>query len=599
MKRDVRVFLLIAAAALALAAAVLPPAGPAPALAQVGDCPVIDLVEPDEVMNTVDSTLLITGAGFEGVENVVLEGFSSLTIVDQEDTLLRVTLPAGIPARSRGDDYTLRLVEPGCDAAEATITIKSPRAPEPTNTPKPTSTPEPTGTPAPTDFVRPVLSVASYGASSERLAPGADIDFEMTLQNNGQVRATNVVVNFVAGNLIPRATGGVRAVGEMPPGSANRFFQPFTVDPNLSGEMATLQVEVTYTDPYGNSYDETFNLSFPAIEYSDAPTATPTPGLRPRLVIQDYATDIERLQPGARFELTLDLFNLGASDAQDVTMIVGGGQAVPSSSGDDDGASGDGGIGGAGGEFSTFAPIGSSNVQFLGDLAAGASQAIDHQLVVNVSAEPGAYPLTISFVYTDSAGETYTDDQVISLLVYTIPQVETGFYREPDPFIVGQPGLLPIQLTNLAREGVVLGNMEVTAEGGEVINGTVLVGLVDADGFFTLDATLLPTEAGTLPVTVTLNYRDDFGEPQTIVQTLTVTVEEAPPVQEPPPGMLEAPPTPPETFFQKVWRGIRGLLGFDSARREEQPAMQIEGMPPEGVPSGGGGGGGEVVVPGG
>jgi hypothetical protein len=278
-------------------------------------------------------------------------------------------------------------------------------------------------------------------------------------------------------------------------------------------------------------------------------------------------------------------------------MIIGGGQAIPAG-GDDDTTSGDAGIGGASGEFSTFAPMGSSNVQFLDDLSAGASQVITQQMVVNVSAEPGAYPLKVSFVYTDSAGETYTDDQVISLLVYALPQVEVGFYRELDPLFVGQPSMLPIQLTNLAREGVVLGNLEVTAEGGEVTNGTLLVGLLDADGFFTIDATLLPTQPGPLPVTITINYRDDFGERQTITQTLTVTAEEAPVVEMPPEGMLPEAPPPPETFFQKVWRGIRGMLGLDSTRQEETPAMPMEGMPPEEMPSGsGGGGGGGNAVP--
>lgn len=600
MKRDVRVFLLTAAAVIVLAAGVLISAAPPPAMAQTGTCPVIDAVQPDEMLNSVDTTLLITGTGFEGVETALLVGYSSLVIdTTRTDELLRVTVPSGVPANRDGYTYTLRLVEPGCDREETTITVKAPRpteAPEPTDTPEPTSTPEPTATIAPTEFIRPVLSIASYGASSERLVPGTDIDFELTIQNNGQIRATNVVITFVAGNLIPRATGGVRAVGNMPSGSAYRLFQPFTVDPDMSGEVATLQVEAAYTDTYGNSYEETFSLSFPAVELSDAPTETPTPGLRPRLVIQDYTADVDRLLPGTLFTLTLDLHNLGATDARDVTMIVGGGGALPST-GNGDATSSDGGIGGASGEFSTFAPIGSSNIQFLDDLAMGASRTVTQRLVVNVSADPGAYPLTVSFVYGDSAGETYTDEQVISLLVYTVPQIEASFYREPDPFMVGQPGLLPIQLTNLAREDIVLGNMEVTAEGGEVTNGTVLVGLIDADGFYTIDATLLPTEPGVLPVTVTLNYRDDFGEQQAISQTLTVVVEDVPPVEEPSDGMPDEMSTSaPETTLQKIGRAIRGLLGLDSARREEQPAMPVEGMPPEGVTPGGGDGG-EIVVP--
>jgi len=43
---------------------------------------------------------------------------------------------------------------------------------------------------------------------------------------------------------------------------------------------------------------------------------------------------------------------------------------------------------------------------------------VSQQLVVNVTAAPGAYTLTLSFVYTDEKGNRLVDDQVITPLVY-------------------------------------------------------------------------------------------------------------------------------------------------------------------------------------
>ena len=77
--------------------------------------------------------------------------------------------------------------------------------------------------------------------------------------------------------------------------------------------------------------------------------------------------------------------------------------------------------------------------------------------MVNATTKAGAYPMKFSFVYADEYGATYTDDQVITLLVYQSPQVDVSFYRPPDPLFVGQPALLPIQIVNLGRASTVSG----------------------------------------------------------------------------------------------------------------------------------------------
>ncbi|HQA66866.1 MAG TPA: hypothetical protein PK801_00975 [Aggregatilineales bacterium] len=532
--------------------------------AQVGECPAIASLQPGAITNATESTLLITGTGFDGVELVVLRGYSSLAIdADRTDTKLRVTVPAGVPASPGGTNYAVEVVEPGCDTAEATLRVSSP--PQPTEV-LPTEFPSPTPTPMPTAYVRPVLTVQSYGASSPTLVPGTDIDFEMTLQNSGHQLASNVVVTFVAGDLIPRLTGGVRALGELPPGGTNRFFQPFTVSSGVSSTVATLQVQVSYTDPYGTSYENTFELTFPAAPRSSgaAPTATPTPtpvGQTLQLAVTDYRTSVEHLQPGSVFSLEFDIANLGTGDASNVAMVIGGGEISQV-----DGTPAPGGVSGGSGDFDTFAPLGRSNVQFIEAIPAGEVVTASQDLVVNVSTEPGAYPLKVTFIYSNEAGQRFKDDQVITLLVYGPPKVEASFYRDPGPLFVGQPSMLPIQITNLGRSGAVLGNLEVTSDAGEVTNGVVLIGLIEAGNYFTADATLFAEQPGPAEINVTIHYVDDFNQPQTITQTLTVQIEEAPPEIIGEPDMPIEPMPEPETFLQKVWRFVRGLLGLDSSR---------------------------------
>lgn len=547
--------------------------------------PTIDKVQPPNISNATQTTITVRGSGFEDGAIVVLEDYGALETTCISSEVLTAVVPAGVPGEYNGKKYDVTVINPSGSSAKKhdALTVV---------TPIPTATP---GAPEPTAFLRPILTVQSYGASSPQLTSNQNIDFEMTLQNLGQSAATNVVVTFVAGDLIPRATGGVQALGTIAPGQAVRFFQPFTTG-SLSGSVAVLDVQVDYTDASGTAYTGTFKLTFPVASRGGAaaptPTPTPQPLVRPQLVIDRYTVDVERLLPGLSFTLTLEVHNRGNADAKGVVMIAGGGTVSEGG----EGTPVPGGIAGGGGEFTNFAPVGSSNVQLLGDLASGAALSATQQLVVNVSTNPGAYPFKVSFTYVDPTGRRFVDDQVITLLVYTPVQVDVGFYRDPNPIFAGQPNLLPLQITNLGKAGVVFGNMEVTAEGAQLSNNIILVGRLDPGGYFTMDATLIPEQPGPLTLTVTLNYSDDFNQPQTVTRTLEVEVLEMP-MPEPGMGGGEMPPEPvqQETLLQRIWRFILGLLGLDSG-------VQTPGGPPEFVPPTGEevppeGGGGAIVVP--
>ncbi len=570
-------FLLIAAAA-----------GATPAAAAA---PVITGVEPAAVSNLNASNLVVTGAGFGAAAGavVVLEGYGALATTWVSDVMLTAALPAGAPA----GQYALKVVVPGNDPVTWTggvLTVTGPAA-----------TAAPTNVPAPTPFQRPLLVVVSYGASSAEVASNQDYDFEMTLQNAGQGTATNVVASFPTGDFTPRVTGGVRAVGTLGAGQSERFFQPLTAG-SLSGKaVATLEVKVSYTDPNGTAYNDTFTLTFPVAAPVSGParTATPTPtptstptlkpSLRPQLLVATYDADVASLQPGGRFTLNLNVRNVGNTDAKRVTVIIGGGTSSSSSAGGTP-QPGGGGVSGGGAELSNFAPLNSSNIQYLGDLAMDGITPVKQVLIVNASTKPGAYTLKLSFTYTDDKANPYTDDQVITLLVYQPPTVQIGFYREAGAVLAGQPNPLPLQVVNLGRNSTVLGNMKVSAaqEGAaQFSNNSTLVGALDPGGFFTLDAMVTPSQAGPLQVVVTIDYTDDFNQAQVITQTLEVQVMEgAAPGPETPGGSGGAPLTPPvpapETFWDTVKRFVLGLLGLDSGAPAPTPAMPEPGSTPPG-----------------
>jgi hypothetical protein len=530
-------------------------------------------VQPGTVSNTTSTTLVITGSGFVTGSVAVLNGFGALSTAYVSDQVLTADLPPGLALGV----YSLTVINP--DSTSATLnnalTIVGP-----------------TATPAPTSFARPLLVVQSYGASSTSIASYQDYDFEMTLVNSGQATATNVVATFKQGDFIARATGGVRSLGSLASGQTVRFFQPLTSGGVSGNNLATLEVLVSYTDLNGTAYNETFTLTFdvyqppsgPLATATPTPTATPRALFRPQLVVSAYRTDVVPLQPGTRFTLELDIQNVGSANAKRVTLIAGGGSASGGGGGDGT-PTGPGGVSGGGGDFTNFAPVDASNVQFLGDVTSASGLTARQTFIVNASTKPAAYPMKFSFVYTDDKGASYTDDQTITLLVYQLPQVDISFYQPVEVLFTNQPNFLPLQVVNLGRSPVILGNLKVTAPnnpGAQLSNNVILVGTLELGFPFTLDANIFPDVAGPMDLVITVDYTDDFNQAQTITKTITVEVQEGFIEPIPPDGgeipIDPNPPQEPESLWDMVLRLLKGLLGLGSER--PQPTF----LPTEGFP---------------
>jgi len=502
----------------------------------------------------------------------------ALTLAGNSSQEVVVNVPIPGSAVSGQNDVTAVYVKKSADdtllgSLQLKTKVDVPVTPEP----RPTSVPG-----------RPLITMSTYSTGGAKLMAGSEFNLQVTLRNDGQVQANNVVVAFDGADFFPRETGGVRTAGTITSGNAVTVSQKFLIGDALAwANVAPIKAAVSYTDAAGNAYTENFTISIVIAEPSGSGTsATATPSIpqRPQLVVTGYSTDVDPLQPGSIFALTLNVKNLGTADAKGVSVVVGGGVSAT----DDMGTPQAGGISTSGSDLTTFAPLGSSNVVFMGDINKEAMASVTQQLVVNVTAAPGAYTLKLSFVYTDAKGIRQVDDQVITLLVYSLPQVEVSFYRDPGFFNAGMEGILPLQITNLGKKTYVLGNMKVTAENADVYNNVLLVGALDPGGYYTLDANLMPYQEGPLEVKITINYSDDFNQPRFIEQVLSLDIQ--PPMEVPPDmggvdgggtdggGVIEP---QPETFWQKVARFFKGLFGLGSGKGEEPTVT--EPMPGEDI----------------
>lgn len=444
-------------------------------------------------------------------------------------------------------------------------------------------------------FSRPLIVLESYNAGKDTIAFGEEFNLRVRLYNKGGSKASNLVMTVSGTDFMPLETGGVSAVSSLSSGNTVDIDQPMRASNSLWGVLAgTVGVTLTYTDSYGTAYSEQFavtiNIQQPGAGAVQA-TATPTSMPRAQMVVESYSTDIDPLQPGSTFKLNLQIRNLGSMDARDVSMILGGGGTTSSTSttsGDDIS-----GLVGGSGDLTTFAPLGSSNIVYLNTIPQGSILQTSSQLIVNVSANPGAYSFKISFVYNDANGKRVVDDQVITLLVYSLPQVDIGFYRDPGILMAGQPNQLPLQITNLGRKTSVLGNMKVTADGLSIEQNTALVGSLEPGGYFTLDSMITPMESGTVNLHILINYTDDFNQPRTIEQILPLEIQAMPTMEPFPEGPLGPDGLPitdsgyiqgEETFGQKIGRFLKGMIGLDSGKPQPAMPMPLETMPGESMP---------------
>jgi len=428
--------------------------------------------------------------------------------------------------------------------------------------------------PAAAQTAQPLLYIDSYSPGpNSAVSPWAPFNFTFVIKNNSHAAARNVVMTFSSEDFVP-LDGGVFTLESIEindaPGTTLRFRVSDYSSWKYSG---VINATATYTDDAGTSYSTSF-VFYVAIAQSAAasPTKTSTPGAaaKPQLVISGYSTDVDPLQPGSAFKLKLKIANAGVADASNVSLVYGGGVSLaPNEQGTPQP-----GISGSTGDLTNFAPVGSSNVVLLGELPVGASVETEQQFVVNVSTVPGAYPLKVSLVYTAPGGTRAVDDQLITLLVYALPQLEVSFYRDPGMFYNGMMTALPIQITNLSRKTTVLGNMTVSSENADLQNNTSLVGTLDPGGYFTWDVMYTPFGEGPTKIHVSINYTDDFNQLRVYETALEIEVQ--PPMeipQEPLPGEGEMPvePEQPVGFWAKIWNVIKGFLGIGTGSSTEQP----------------------------
>jgi len=380
---------------------------------------------------------------------------------------------------------------------------------------------------------RPQLVIEAARTEPAVLGPGDAFSLTLRLANRGDRTATEVLVGAASTDLVVPAGGSnVVAAGAVGINRTVTVTLPLVLGEVTQAGRLGLEVSLECGDYSGGSYSARQSVG---LEVSTALAD------RPQLILAGYRTVPDLLAPGDTFTLTLEVSNVGGGEAQRLTLTLGG-----------EGGSGMG----------PFAPLASGNVKFVPHLAAGGVVEVVQQLVVDGSADPGAYSLPVALAFDDARGTRHSDSQLISLLVRRRSHIQIGFYRPVEVAVVGVPFELPVEVTNIGRTLVNVNTLEVTSVQLEISEGSLYLGPLDGGTSGSLEATAVAQEGGTAEVLVTIHYLDDFEQPGVVTKTLAVEVEQ--PLEAPPGAEQEVQEQEEEGFWDKVLRFLRGLLGLGS-----------------------------------
>jgi hypothetical protein len=398
------------------------------------------------------------------------------------------------------------------------------------------------------NILKPQVVVSAVHMPS-RVAPGIPFTLSMDLANTGGQDARNVLVSPAAGPLAFQG-GGLSAPVFIPAGGvAAVSLRLVAASPSEPG-AASQTLDIRYDGMDGERYTATQVVG---VVITGGAATDPLP------MVTSYTTGNGlSLYPGQVFELLLDVTNVGVADALRTMLALGGGTA-PSSSGSDTGSGSSTTGGSSGASLGVFAPLDTSNVRFLGRVPAGATTRVTQRLVVDGAAKPGSYVLDVSFNYVDANGEALSNTEVISLLVSRRVVLGITPMNAVTNTLAGEELPFPIEIMNQGGATVNVTEVSVTgSSNATVTNGTRFVGQLDAGASDTIEANVRTDKEGDAELTVAVHYLDDLNNEQVITKTLTLEVDEAPP-------MLEGDELPQSQEGNLFLRLLKGFLGLGAS----------------------------------
>lgn len=306
---------------------------------------------------------------------------------------------------------------------------------------------------------------------------GDVLDVYITVENDGSAAARNVRLEVIES--YPFSTDSqserVKFAGTIPAQESFLFKTKVRVDKDANAGTNYLPIRV---GEEGKAMQET-DLAIDII------------GQKSALTISDANVVPERLTPGARGEIALEITNIGNTivrnidvslDLSDVSLI----------------------------------PYSDSSSEAIAELSGGQSHTFRFDVLAAPEATPGAYRVPLSIDYLDEEGDELEQAKSIGVVVGSEPELLV-YFDTVDLTYEMLSGEVVMRIVNKGLDEVKLVQLQVNEEQGVEVtseSATIYVGNIDEDDYET--ATLnIKVANGTEYVPITLTYKDSLNQPYT------------------------------------------------------------------------------------
>lgn len=402
----------------------------------------------------------------------------------------------------------------------------------------------------------PRIVIRDAQATPDPIVPGQPFTLTFSLHNAGDGLAEDVMVSIGEGGpAVPIGAGSTQSVGELYDEETIELVQRLIISESTSKGSYSQVISIQYQDEQGDSHtiEERVGLTVAELEEEEESTS------RPRLTITSYHSEPSSLIPGEMFNLFVDLLNVGHAPARDIRLALGSGRLAEELSG-----------GGTGPNPPPFAPLDTSNVKFIPYLGAEEGAAVAQRMIVDGQAPSGAYALEVTFGYRDEDGVDYTAGELVSLLVIRQPHLQIELYQPVSEVMTGELFAIPVEVINVGQETANVNTIELRSLDLEISDGATYIGPLDPGTSGLLEAQAVAHQSGEAIAQVIVNYLDDFGHRQQVIQELRFRVV---PLPTPVPGPEgtgaegQMPGTGPQlegelSLVDKMVRLLKAILGL-------------------------------------
>jgi hypothetical protein len=248
----------------------------------------------------------------------------------------------------------------------------------------------------------------------------------------------------------------------------------------------------------------------------------------PVLHMKRFSVTPQEVQPGEQFQLYVVIENEGTGDALNVKVTFD--------------------------PADNFSPVQPSSSAYFGRLDVDDLTSLKQTFVVSGEALSGVYDLTLTVLYSDAAGQSYSVQETVGITILRKPLVKLLNASYPEETEQGELFTFSVEIGNIGRFDVNGLYLEVESD-MDWEYYSYYIGSLEAGDFDTFESDVLPEHPGDYTFVIRVGYVDDFNKEHYQEESFSISVTEK---------VQQTTPVPQEKgLWQQIIDFLKSFLGLD------------------------------------